>query len=535
MNSVAIPVLDATQVTEWDALSIARGIPSRVLMESAGRAAASIIAQEFSGNLSDGIVVAAGHGNNGGDGWVVARALSALGVPVWAVETHGQRSDDCEANRALALEGAATLLSREAKWPNSALVVDALLGTGANGEPRGEIGEIATRVVNHCVPIVAIDGPTGLDLSTGEAHGPVRADLTVTFGGLRRGHLLAREWCGRIVVAEMGFGAAPDPNCSEPGWPYFVDDRWVADRLPQLRPAMHKGDRGRILIVGGRNGMAGAARHAARAALAGGAGLVKIAAQQETVAALQEGLPDAMSVTTALNSEIEQELLDALEWADAVVLGPGMGREPERTEFVRHVLEAASGGTREATAAPSFVIDADALHVGRDAWGAGRVPRVLTPHLGEFKAAFPEYGELVAGDRFGAATAAAREAGGWPEKDAVPFTVLLKGVPTVIASGNGQVSVTASGNPALATGGSGDLLAGFVATFMAQELEPHAAAAVGAHVLGRAAEIASAETSVRSTRPDDVLSALPDLWHELAAPQLVEPPVLLCLDAPLVV
>ena len=530
MNSVAIPVLDATQAAEWDALSIARGIPSRVLMESAGRAAASIISQEFGGNLSDGIIVAAGHGNNGGDGWVVARAMSALGVPVWAVETQGQRSDDCEANRALALDGAATLLSPEAKWPNSALVVDALLGTGAKGEPRGEIGEIASRVVNHCVPVVAIDGPTGLDLSTGEAHGPVRAHVTVTFGGLRRGHLLAREWCGRIVVAEMGFGAAP-----EPAWPCFVDDRWAAGRLPQLRPAMHKGDRGRILIVGGRNGMAGAVRHAARAALAGGAGLVKIAAQQETVAALQEGLPDAMSVTTALGSEIEQELRDALQWADAVVLGPGMGREPEQSEFVRQVLEAASGSPGESTSAPSFVIDADALHVGRDAWSAGRLPRVLTPHLGEFKAAFSEYGELVASDRFGAATEAAREAGGWPGKDAAPFTLLLKGVPTVIASGNGHVAVTASGNPALATGGSGDLLAGFVATFLAQGLEPHAAAAVGAHVLGRAAEIASAETSVRSTRPDDVLSALPDLWHELATPQLVDPPVLLRLDAPLVV
>ena len=508
-------------------------------MESAGRAVASIIAQEFSANLSDGIIVAAGHGNNGGDGWVVARALGALGVPVWAVETDAQRSEDCEANRALALDGAATLLSPEAEWPNSALVVDALLGTGATGEPRGEIGEIATRVVNHCVPIVAIDGPTGLDLSTGEAHGPVRAHLTVTFGGLRRGHLLAREWCGRIVVAEMGFGAAPasalDPNSSDSAWPCFVDDRWAADRLPQFRPAMHKGDRGRILIVGGRNGMAGAVRHAAQAALAGGAGLVKIAAQPDTVAALQKGLPDAMSVTTALGSEIEQQLRDALEWADAVVLGPGMGREPERAEFVRHVLEAASGSTRESTAAPSFVIDADALHVGRDAWGVGRVPRVLTPHLGEFKAAFPECGELVAGDRFGAATEAARGAGGWPGKDAAPFTVLLKGVPTVIASGNGQVAVTASGNPALATGGSGDLLAGFVATFLAQGLEPHAAAAVGAHVLGRAAEIASAETSVRSTRPDDVLGALPDLWHEMAAPQLVDPPVLLRLDPPLLV
>ena len=516
-----IPVLDAEQAAEWDAMSIQQGIPSRVLMESAGRAAARVTAQEFGHLLSNGIIVAAGHGNNGGDGWVVARAMQALGVKAWVVETDGQRSPDCEANRSLALDGSVELISVSDDFPRAALVVDALLGTGASGEPRGQVGEIANRIASHGAPVVAIDGPTGLDLSTGEAHGTVRADLTVTFGGLRRGHLLAREWCGRLVVVEMGFVA---PN---PAWPGFADDRWAAARLPQFRTAMHKGDRGRVLIVGGQSGMAGAVRHAARAAFAAGAGLVKIAAQAESVTALQEALPDAMTVTTEL-CEIEPELRNALEWADAVVLGPGLGRGKERIDFVRAVLETASG--------PSYVIDADALHVGSDAWLAGSGPRVLTPHLGEFKAAFPEHKDLAMTDRFGAAVAAAETQAGQDGAAgaAGAFTVLFKGVPTVIASGSGQITVTASGNPALATGGSGDLLAGFIAAFLAQGLGSHEAASMGAHVLGRAAEIASADTSVRSTRPDDVLSAVPDLWHELEAPQLVDLPVLLRLDPPAV-
>ena len=524
---IPIPVLNAAQAAEWDGLSIEHGIPSRVLMESAGRAAAIAIAREFSHKLSGGVVVAVGHGNNGGDGWVVARALGAQGVPVWGVEPGGERSPDCEANRAIALEGPVESLAPDDDWHRAALVVDALLGTGASGSPRGKIGALAARVANHGVPVAAIDGPTGLDLSTGEAHGPVRADLTVTFGGLRRGHVLAREWCGSVVVVEMGF--VPLPPKSE--WPGFVDDRWVATRLPRFRTAMHKGDRGRVLIVGGQNGMVGAARHAARAAFAAGAGLVKVAAQAGAVAALQETLPDAMSVTTALGADVEHELGAALAWADAVVLGPGLGRAAERTAFVERVLTSAGS---DGSSRPMFVIDADALHTGLDAWGAGSAPRVLTPHLGEFKAAFPDHADLVAGDCFAAAAAASEARGGGPA-DQPSITVLLKGVPTIVATSGRRVGVIASGNPALATGGSGDLLAGFIATFLAQGLDPHDAAAMGAHVLGRAAEIASADSSVRSTRPDDVLAAVPDLWHEMDAAPLLDPPILLRLDPPAVV
>ena len=534
MTVPTIPVLDASQSAEWDRLSIEAGVPSRVLMESAGRATAAVIGREFGSELSKGVIVAAGHGNNGGDGWVVARALQALGVPVWVVEVDRERSPDCEANRGLALLSLVQQLAMEEEWPRAAIVVDALLGTGASGEPRGEIEELAARIVDYGAPVVAIDGPTGLDLSTGETHGPVHANLTVTFGGLRRGQVIAREWCGRIVVVEMGF---VQPLSA---WPSFVDDRWAVTRMPRFRAAMHKGDRGRVLIVGGQNGMAGAVRHAARGAFAAGAGLVKVAAQPDSVAALQESLPDVMTLQTALGPDVEPELGAALEWADAVVLGPGLGRDEARAAFVKNVLATAPGPGLQSTSATSFVVDADALHVAGDALLSGNVARVFTPHLGEFKAAFPAQSELAATDRFAAAVQAA---GSIKRDDDVleftgamqTFTVLLKGVPTIIASRDGSVNVTGSGNPGLATGGSGDVLSGFVATFLAQGLDTRDAASLGAHMVGRAAEVASVNGSVRTVRPDDVMAAVPEVWRQLEVPPTTEPPVLLTLDAPTVV
>jgi NAD(P)H-hydrate epimerase len=510
LPTITIPVLDAAQSAAWDECARTKAqIPGRVLMDAAGRAVAQVIGRALPHALERGVLVVAGHGNNGGDGWVVGRALHAVGCPVWGVETDHHRSPDCEANRRLALESGVALVSSNDPWPTAGVIVDALLGTGASGSPRGVIGNLAQRTAEHPAPVVAIDGPTGLDLSTGEAHGPVRAVLTVTFGGARRGHLLAREWCGEIVIADIGF-PVPDP-----AWPLLFHDNDARQLLPPIRVTMHKGDRGRVLIVGGDEGMAGAALHAVSAAFAAGAGLVRLAGREATVRAAQASLPDALTLVTGLDRELEPALREALEWADAVVLGPGLGRGDARSAFVAAVIAACE---------TPMVIDADALHA-REALGQGTAARVLTPHPGEFQAAFPGLADRLA-DRFGAPEAAARESG---------TTVLLKGVPTVIARPDGGPSqVVASGNPALATGGSGDLLSGFIGSYLARGLDPPQAAALGAHTLGRGAEIAASEHGVRSTRPADVLAALPELWRLLDAPPAIRPPILLELPPPAV-
>ena len=506
-----IPVLDAIQAASWDKTARDKAnIPSRVLMESAGRATANVIAREYRSQLRDGVLVVAGHGNNGGDGWVVARALHAVGVRTRVIDESRSRSEDCEANRILALEAGVERLDPEGSLPVVGVVVDALLGTGASGRPRGTIGALAERMMATGAPVVAIDGPTGLDLSSGDAAGPVRADLTVTFGGARRGHLLAREWCGKIVVVEMGF-SPPDPS-----WPVLVDDRWAAEVLPPFFADMHKGNRGRVLVVGGDEGMAGAAIFAARTAFAAGAGLVKIAAHDKTIQVAQETLPDALTVTTALGPNLEPNLEEALHWADSVVLGPGLGRGEARTKFVRAILDSIE---------KRVVLDADALQVGLDVLTVGKAVRVLTPHPGEFAAVFPDLVEEMKADRFAAAASAASVASS-------ASVVLLKGVPTVIARNGFPLRVVASGNPSLATGGSGDLLAGFIGAFLASGLDPLDAAALGAQVLGRSAELASAEKTARATRPGDVANAAEGLWRLLTDLPAPEPPILVALDAP---
>jgi NAD(P)H-hydrate epimerase len=521
---IKIPVLDAVQAAKWDEYArVEANIPSRVLMDAAGRAVAYVIARDFADALQRGVLVVAGHGNNGGDGWVTARALRAAGVHVWAMDEERPRSDDCEANRELALVAGVEWIEPNDRWPKGiGVAVDALLGTGASGQPRGSIGELAQNLADCGAPIVAVDGPTGLDLSTGEAHGPVKADVTVTFGGARRGHLLARSWCGRIVVAEIGF---PPPWAE---WPILVDDRWAGSVLPPFEAAMHKGDRGRVLVIGGDHGMAGAAIHAANTALAGGAGLAKIAAHDVTIQAAQELLPDALTVRTALGPEIEHDLAKAVEWADAVVLGPGLGRGEARTAFVRALLEMVE---------QPVVIDADALHTGFEVLTCGNAPRVFTPHPGEFRAAFVAIADEVEADRFTAGALAASAANAACVAQATDDTpvVLLKGVPTVIAQSGAATRVVTSGNPALATGGSGDLLAGFIGAFLARGLGLQDAAALGAHVLGRGAELASGDYAVRSARPGDVVRALPELWKVLAEPPPPRPPVLLELEPPALV
>ena len=503
-----IPVLAASEAAAWDAAARTQyRIPSRVLMEAAGRACAAVLTVELPQALTGGVLVAAGSGNNGGDGWVLARALHAAGVSVW-VAALDPKTDDAVDNRALARVDGVRELHRDEPWPQAAVVVDALLGTGAAGPARGDVLALAQRVATYGAPVVALDGPTGLDLSNGEAHGPIRAALSLTFGGPRRGHLLAREWCGRIVVLDIGF---PPPD---PAWPRLVTDRWAAANLPPLVPTMHKGDRGRVAVVGGAADLAGAALHAARSALAAGAGVVKLVASPQTAAAARASLPDVLTVESALGPDLEPAAAEVLDWADAVIVGPGLGREQPRAAFLSAVL---------ARRAVPTVLDADALTVLGSRVGESRRPLVLTPHLGEFRAmAGDALADLAANDRWAAAASAAQGA---------KATVLLKGVPTVIADLRGPGLVVASGNPGLATGGSGDMLAGFIGAFLARGAAPPVAAALGAHALGRAAERGARQWTARSLRPADVLAALPDVWRSWAQAGAARPPVVEVLDA----
>src|SRR5262245_4605035 len=342
---MSIPVLSPEQSSSWDRAAETAGTSLAALMETAGRACATVIAQRFGPLLSQGVLIAAGPGNNGGDGWVIARALHRLDVPVWVAPSAGEGSELRRRMADLARGAGVREVAPDGPWPKVGLAVDALLGTGASGPPRPNIAALLGRLVDLAVPIVAVDGPTGLDLLSGTSYDAVQAAVSITFGGLRRGHLLARDDVGDVIVVDIGH-PAPSPE-----WPTIVTDAIASDWLPRLHARDHKGVRGRVVVVGGAAGMTGAVRLAGRSAFGVGAGLVHAVAPAATVAALVQAEPDLQTFAHELEQQPTGQLLDLIRRADAVAIGPGLGRAAGRRELVTALIDAAS----------RVVLDADGL------------------------------------------------------------------------------------------------------------------------------------------------------------------------------
>jgi hydroxyethylthiazole kinase-like uncharacterized protein yjeF len=511
-----IPVLTPAQSAAWDQHAEAAGISVECLMDAAGRASAGVLADRYGPALRGGALIAVGTGNNGGDGWVLARTLHRHEVAVWVAPLPGTPSPLNAHARAVALAEGVRQVAPDGPWPTVALAVDAVLGTGASGAPRGPAAALLERVRDLRVPLIALDGPTGVDLLNGTTWGPAGADLSITFGAPRRGHLLARDEMGDIVVVDIGLPPA------DPAWPTLVTDGAAAEWLPPFAAGAHKGDRGRVVVLGGQAGMSGALRLAARGAFASGAGLVFAVAPEETTVVLAAAEPDLQVRAHALDQAPSAELLALASQADAVVIGPGLGRLPGSGSFVVPVLKASRAAVVDADALVAFQ---GALPLLRDV--AGGRPVVLTPHPGEFRALFPHLAGTLDVDPWGAAESAAEETGA---------TVLLKGVPSVVAR-PGQASRTiAAGNPGLATGGSGDILAGICGAMLGAGLPADQAAALAAQALGRAGDLAARRHTARAMRPIDVIAALPDLWRAWAllrtSPPRVRPPILLELNRP---
>lgn len=509
-HPLPVAVVDAAGASACDNAAIAAGIPSRALMQRAGAAAAAEIAHRLGDRLVHGVLVATGPGNNGGDGWVVAHALHAAGVRVRVVECAPALTADARAEReqarAAGVEGSDQLDDLVAG--GESIVVDALLGTGlsAHGSLRGDIAvavERLQRLGEQGAAVIALDVPTGLVASSGRNASGLRAALTITFGTIKRGHLVAREACGTIVVVDIGLGA----HTREAGEHMrLASPAWFAASLPRIAADAHKGTRKKVAVVGGQRGMAGAVVLAARAALRSGAGLVRCVVAPASLAAIQEAEPAALAATWPTDAAS----LDAIAgWADALLIGPGLGGGAAR-ELVTQLLGAWKG---------PVVLDADALNAFAGDTAAlrellGGRPALLTPHPAEFGRLAGLDVEAVLDGRFDLPARLAADTGA---------TVLLKGVPTVVADPAGVTRVVAEGTPILATGGAGDILGGIAATLLAQTGDAALAGALAAFAHGRAASAVSA-SQVRGYALDDVLHALPSVWALVAEPP--RPPVL---------
>lgn len=493
-------MVTAAQAADRDAHAIAAGVPSRALMQAAGQAAAAEVQRHAGARLQHGVELYAGGGNNGGDAWVVAAMLAAAGYAVRVHEVEVPRTADAQAEKAeasLALQGAAPPRGRPG------VVIDGLLGTGAQGAPRGVIAQACADIDaarRDGAYVVALDVPSGLNASTGAHEGAPRADLTITFGSVKRGHLLARDWCGTIVAVDIGLGAHADLGDGAPG---LVDAAWARAVVPRLSADAHKGVRRKVAIVGGGHGMAGAVLLAARGALRSGVGLVKVVVDAGNVELVQRALPEALAAEWPTS---DAEADGITQWADAMLIGPGLGRGEGARSLVERLLHA---GT------VPVVLDADALNAFEGDAPAlatllGGRRALLTPHPLEFARLFGGSARDASAQRFDLAGELAR---------LTHATVLLKGVPTVIAAPDGRSVVSASGTPVLGQGGSGDLLGGIAVTLLAQIGDALQAGAAAAWVHGRAAELAAPHGEIRGVTLDDVLVALREAWQFGEAPR----------------
>lgn len=457
-------IITNAQMRAIDAAAAASGIPTRTLMENAGRAVADAIAQRFSARPT---AVLCGPGNNGGDGFVVARLLKQRGWPVW-VETLVPISDlsGDAADAASGWDGESLSLgAREAE-----LYVDALFGAGLARPLGGEAARLAQALRQSPERVVAVDLPSGLNGDTGKPLGEAcfSAALTVAFVRKKPAHVLypGRDLCGEIVVVDIGASdeivAAQGVNLIENS-----DALWAA-HFPWPKPEAHKHARGHVMVASGPFSRTGAARLSARAALRAGAGLVTILSPRDAMAEHAAQLNAIM----LRESEGGGAFADAAEKAQCLLIGPAFGLTQDR----RVLLDAA---LRVRNRCP-FVLDADAITLlaplAPDALRAGDV---LTPHVGEFNRAFPELMEQTS-SRIEAARAAAAKSGA---------IVLLKGPDTIIAAPDGRAVVNNTGTSFLATAGSGDVLAGIIAGLVGQGMASFEAACAGAWLHGCTAEL----------------------------------------------
>lgn len=507
------------EMQEIDRRTIGGGhVPSLVLMENAGQAAArealALLGDPAAGKR---VEILCGKGNNGGDGLVIARALAARGVRVRVHLTHPPEAlaADARANAArLAGTGVelrtlpeqpAESLSDLSEWLAAAhLSVDALLGTGVTDVVGGRLAALIALLERSSRRTLAVDVPSGVDADTGAVLGAaVRADVTVTFGLPKLGLVLhpGAEHAGRLVVADIGFppaivdAAAPDRH--------WVEDGLARSLLPRLAPTAHKYERGCVLVVAGSRAYTGAAALASEGALRAGAGLVHLVVPESIRAVLQakltevivHGAPETEDGTLA--PAAGEVLAPLLERAGALAVGSGLGDSGATRAWVQQFL---------ATAARPAVVDADAvLAMPRP---PHRAPRVVTPHAGELHR-WTGRPTRTALERLGSAAETAAEQ---------QVVVLAKGGPTFVATPDGALLVNGSGHAGLATAGSGDVLTGIVAGLLAQGLGPRDAAALGAFLHGRAAEIATLHGSPRSLLAGDLLPNMGPAYRSLESP-----------------
>jgi ADP-dependent NAD(P)H-hydrate dehydratase / NAD(P)H-hydrate epimerase len=516
-----LPVFTADEMRRVDQRAIRDlGIPGPTLMENAGRGAAERILAALAslelGRRGVRVAIVSGKGGNGGDGFVVARWLKRAGqrVQVFLVATPDDlRGDAALKYRDMERAGIRAQVVRddallERALAGADLVVDALLGTGARGAPTPAIAQAIERINAAGRPVVALDIPSGLSADGTPPDGPVvRASLTTTFAGIKRGLIVGNgpDFAGRVEVVDIG---VPPAEVGRGINTFVLQAADVARHFPSRARQGHKGDYGHLLVVAGSVGKTGAAALAARAAMRAGAGLVTVAtarsAQPVVAALLLEAMSEPLVETVAgsLALKARDRLLDLAERRDALAIGPGLGLDDETQALARTVVFESR---------QPCVVDADALtalagHL--EGLRAAPAARCLTPHPGEMARLLGVSIADVQRDRIRVARQFAAEWG---------VHVVVKGAASVIGTPDGTVLLNPTGNPGMASGGTGDVLTGILGAFLARGLPPTDAVASAVYLHGLAGDIAAARQGEESLIAGDVVEALPAAFAALRA------------------
>ncbi len=470
---MALPVClySTAQVRALDAYAIETlGIPGYTLMKRAGEAALRYLRTRFP--VAHRIVIVCGAGNNGGDGYVLARFAQAAGLTVTTLAASSPevlRGDARQAFEDLRASGAAVQPYAPQRLAEGEVIVDALLGTGLSGPAREEAARVIRDINAAGRPVLAVDIPSGLDSDTGVPRGAaVRADCTVTFVGLKTGLFIGDgpEFAGTVFYDDLeiapGAAGAPSPRLER------ILESAIQQALPRRARSSHKGDFGRVLIVGGGVGMPGAVRLAGEACLRVGAGLVTVAVAPENVAAISAGRPELICLPLGDAGA----LTETAERADVIAIGPGLGRTPWACSALERVLGCGK----------PLVVDADALNIIAESGAPPREDWILTPHPGEAARLLGTETRAVQHDRLAALEQLIARYRG---------TVVLKGAGTLVGAPGRTPALCERGNPGMATAGMGDVLTGTIAGILAQCRDSWLAASAGVLVHAMAGDAAA--------------------------------------------
>ena len=516
------PVLTAKQMREADRYTIEEtGLPGVVLMENAGAAVADVIRDRYP--AAKRVVVFCGKGNNGGDGFVVARRLLAKSPLVVLAGARADVQGDARVHLDAYVRGGGSVIDAGAAedWRalgpglvRADLVVDALLGTGLTRRPEGVLADAIAAIRTLAaggVPVIAVDLPSGVPSDGGEMSWPaVEAAVTVTFVAPKPGHILppACDHVGDLIVADIGISEATVARTMPTT--FLLDAADAAAAFPRRARAAHKGDFGHVLVIGGSPGKTGAAVLAANGAFAAGAGLVTIATAAASLslvvaAARPEIMTEGLTTTSVgpLDRPAAVRALALAQSRDAVVLGPGLGADPATQAFVRELI-------RECPV--PIIIDADALNALTGDLGADFVrrdrPTVLTPHPGEMARMLGSTAAEVQGRRLETVRNATSLTGA---------VVVLKGQRTLIAEASGRVAVNSTGNPGMATAGTGDVLAGMIGAALARGRDAWTAATSAVYIHGAAGDEAASRLGEESLTATDLIASVPAVLRSLAS------------------